>query len=186
MPAITSSLECIYSKRDFYGNCYWAFRFTDHLTGRTVEARISGGESNIQAIRNGWSKPNEWDASMTTRTTEMPIREFNAFAKPLPYAGCDPKDIAKFIRAKLAEPEGQSDLYEVAGDKPEYRAFAIYDRAKGMTRRQFHLRTVMLNRDACIAEAIQIHNLTRHTDNALDILVRGGLNASEFPAKYKP
>jgi hypothetical protein len=48
---IKGFLEIINSKRDVYGNCYYAFRYTDADTGKEVCGTISGGESNVYAAK---------------------------------------------------------------------------------------------------------------------------------------
>ena len=100
---ITASLTAINSKVDIYGNCYWAFRFVDYDTGKNVCAKISGGESNIAAIRQYWNNPDGWDNSVTFSVDELPIRKFNSFTKDWSYAGCHPQELADFIRKSLAQ-----------------------------------------------------------------------------------
>ncbi len=99
---IHGTLESIHSKRDVYGNCYWALRYTDNATGRVVVATVSGGESNISAIRLGFSKPDEWDSGIATRTDELKIREFNRLTKNWQHAGCNPDDLREFIKRGIA------------------------------------------------------------------------------------
>lgn len=102
-PAYTATLNAYNSRRDFAGNCYWAFTFTDHATGKVVRGTISGGESNIKGITFGWSEKNEWDRSIAYNHEELKIREFNRLTKGWPYAGCPCEDIANFIRSELAK-----------------------------------------------------------------------------------
>jgi hypothetical protein len=103
MPAriIKYTLEAFYSSSDIYGNCYWAFRFTCLETNKVVTGKISGGESNINAIRAHWDNPDGWDDSVSFSVTEMKIREFNRLTKNWTYAGCAPEELAKFIRDRL-------------------------------------------------------------------------------------
>lgn len=98
---LTGRLEALHSKRDINGNTYWALRFTDYATGRTVCGRISGGESNINAIRMGWTVPGEWDRSIEWVIHELPIREFQRTTKDWPYLGCDPGGLQRGIKARL-------------------------------------------------------------------------------------
>jgi len=98
---IYATLDIINSKADIYGNRYWAFRYTDHETGNNVEARISGGESNINAIRCHMGKVDGWDSGINTKRTEMKIREFNRLTKDWPHAGCSPEDLANYIKNNL-------------------------------------------------------------------------------------
>jgi len=95
-----SVLEAINSRRDIYGNCYWAFRFTDLATGEVVTGKISGGESNINAIRCNWSG-DDWDRGIRFDKTELGIREFDRLTKNWEYAGCSPEDLAAFIKSRL-------------------------------------------------------------------------------------
>jgi len=99
--ALTARIEAINSRADRAGNRYWAFRYTDYQTGKRVEATISGGESNINAIRQAMGRVDGWDASIEFDVTELPIREWNRLTKDWPYAGCVPAELAAFIKAKL-------------------------------------------------------------------------------------
>lgn len=90
-----------YSKRDFYGNCYWGFTYTNTANGKSVSGKISGGESNIRAAipeLNGGG----WDNNYIFNTQENKIRDFNRMTKEWPYAGCAPAEIAKFCKEKTA------------------------------------------------------------------------------------
>ena len=100
---IYATLEIINSRADIYGNRYWAFRYTDHDSGNSVEGTISGGESNINAIRLHMGRVDGWDAGINTRRTELKIREFNRLTKDWPHAGCNPEDLANFIKERLAK-----------------------------------------------------------------------------------
>ena len=104
---ITATLEAIYSKRDMYGNCYWALRYCDHATGRYVCGAVSGGESNIYGIlrENDTAQgTNDWDRSIRFLCTQLPIREFNRLTDDWPHAGCTPADLWQFIKRELAAP----------------------------------------------------------------------------------
>jgi hypothetical protein len=75
---------------------YYGFRFIRCRDGATCEARTNGGEGNIlQGLANDGSK---WfdDYFWTTKET----REREIFA--LPYAGCSPEDIRKFVKKNLS------------------------------------------------------------------------------------
>ncbi len=98
---IKAILEAIYSKRDRNGNCYWAFKYTDTATGKQIVGTISGGESNIAAIRRVMGL--DFDTCHYS-VTEMPIREFNRLTKTWAYAGCPPDALAEYIRGFLADP----------------------------------------------------------------------------------
>lgn len=91
---IKAVVEAIYSKRDGYGNCYWAMRWTDTATSKTAEGTVSGGESNIACIlrRRGL----EWD-QVRWVMSETPIRQFKSLTKNWPYAGCTPDELSAFI-----------------------------------------------------------------------------------------
>lgn len=100
---IIATLTAINSRRDVYGNCYWAFTYLDHATGKTVRGTISGGESNVRSIMfelNG----GKWEGvDIAFQVNELPIREFNRLTKGWAYAGCTPKELAAFIRAELTK-----------------------------------------------------------------------------------
>lgn len=102
---IKAALECINSKRDRAGNCYWAFRYTDNETGLQVCGTVSGGESNISGMlrhiattcKDGMT---DWDSVHYTRQ-EMPIREFDRMVKDWPHAGCLPEELAAFVESRI-------------------------------------------------------------------------------------
>jgi hypothetical protein len=96
-----ATLEAIHSKRDLYGNCYWALRYTDHETGRVIVGTVSGGESNIAAVR---CHSGQWDAGIAFRVVPLAIREFKALTREWAYAGCAPSDIWEYIAGFLADP----------------------------------------------------------------------------------
>lgn len=98
---ITATIEILNSRRDTFGNCYWAFRFIDHVTGCEVTATVSGGESNIRGIALGWTKPREWDRSIQFMPRELGIREFNRLVKDWPHAGCTSDELATFVHAAI-------------------------------------------------------------------------------------
>ena len=101
---ITASLEAMYSERDLYGNCYWALRYTDHETGKTVCGTVSGGESNIYGILRESYKAtvsNDWDRSIRFSCHAFKKREFKRMTAGWPYAGCSPDDLWKFIKNNL-------------------------------------------------------------------------------------
>lgn len=99
---IKAILKAINSKMDRNGNTYWAFSFTDCKTGKTVNATICGGESNIYAIIRHWNvKLNDWDRSIHFEREELPIREFNRLTKNWQYAGCNSQELAQFIKKSL-------------------------------------------------------------------------------------
>ena len=99
MKTIKAILDCLNSRADMYGNCYWAFRYTDSATGKQVVGTVSGGESNISAVIREMGL--DWESIYYTRH-ELPIREFNRTTKDWPYAGCSPKDdLVPFIRKGL-------------------------------------------------------------------------------------
>jgi hypothetical protein len=97
-----ATLEAIYSERDLYGNCYWAMRYTDHETGRVVCGTISGGESNIAAVRR--QERGQWDDGIAFRTVAMKKREFKRLTADWCYAGCAPADLYAYIKGFLADP----------------------------------------------------------------------------------
>jgi hypothetical protein len=101
MPKIKGVLTAINSERDLNGNTYWAMTFTDTATGKTVQAQISGGESNIYAILRYWGNPNDWDRSIMFQTKSMKKREFHKLVKTWPYAGCNSEELATFLKNAL-------------------------------------------------------------------------------------
>lgn len=95
---IKASLEIINSKRDLYGNCYYAFCFQDNASGKFVYGSTSGGESNIRnSLRYIKLESNE----VFIVQREMKIRQFDNFIKNFEYAGCKSEDIASFILQNL-------------------------------------------------------------------------------------
>lgn len=97
-------LNKIYSKRDRAGNCYWAFNLTDAETGKTVNGRISGGESNLNSMIY-YLNNEDWGGNYYSTTQEKPIREFNHLVKEFPYVGCSPQELAKFVKNELTKPD---------------------------------------------------------------------------------
>lgn len=98
-----STLEIINSKRDKYGNTQYAFRFTDHETGKTAQGKISGGESNIYGMRMGWTIDGEWDRGIQVVYSELGERKYNALTKDWEYAGCVSDDLRDWTKEKLSE-----------------------------------------------------------------------------------
>ncbi len=85
-----------HSKRDTYGNVYWAFAWTDTETRHQAHGKICGGESNLMvAIRH-------MDlGDVFTVTKQLGVRDFNRLTKDWPHAGCTPDEIAACIRSQL-------------------------------------------------------------------------------------
>lgn len=100
---INGRLEILNSRLDVNGNRYWAFRFTDFITGREVVATYSGGESNARAMLHGWNpdQPQDWDRSIMVEESELKIREFNRLVKDWPYAGCEPAELRQFVKDRI-------------------------------------------------------------------------------------
>lgn len=101
---IHSTLFCFNSKPDRAGGQYWAFRFVDHATGRDVKGTIgrSISDSNIYGILRHWNKPDDWDRGIQFVRIEKSIRDFDRMTKDWPYAGCQPEDLAEWIKQQLA------------------------------------------------------------------------------------
>jgi len=99
------SIYPIYSKRDKFGNCYWAFRALNLENGNMTEATISGTEGNIKCSTLYFTKEETYEAAnkviIMQEAKEMPIRAFDKFVKPLEYAGDTPQKIASFILSKI-------------------------------------------------------------------------------------
>ena len=96
---IKGILQIINSKRDRYGNCYWAFQYTDTKSGNAVRGAISGADSNILAAMR--YVPCE-GLELHYTTKEVGCREFDRLTKDWPYAGCTPEELAKWINKELA------------------------------------------------------------------------------------
>ena len=109
---IKAILQCLNSETDRSGNRYWAFRYTETESGKQVVGKISGGESNISAIRNEMGL--EWDEVYYYRT-EMGKRDFRELTADWSYAGCPPKEIAAHIRKGFAEQERIAALLSSKG-----------------------------------------------------------------------
>ncbi len=97
-------VEALYSKMDRNGNCYWAMRVTDTETGKTVEGTVSGGESNIDSASRMMVSMQSNERHFST--SMLGVREFEQLTKAWEYAGCAPKDLAKWAEAKLRSPDG--------------------------------------------------------------------------------
>lgn len=99
-PMENITLNIINSKRDIYGNCYYAFTAFNHETQKTVNGISNGGDSNIRysefELRGRW--PNTGEKRWCINYFELPIRKFNQLVKGWPYAGCMPKQIFEFIK----------------------------------------------------------------------------------------
>lgn len=95
---IKAILQSFYSKRDRAGNCYWAFRWTETATGKSVEGTVSGGESNISWIVKNMGL--DWKEVHYT-VTEMGVRSFEQMIKGWKHAGCQPENLAAFIKEQL-------------------------------------------------------------------------------------
>jgi hypothetical protein len=110
---IIGTLTVINSKRDRNGNCYWAFRFLDHETGREVRGTGDTG-SNIESAARWWfndgagkvdflKNGNSGCQKVNIVRQEIGIRDFNALVKEWPYAGCGGDDVAAWIKKELAD-----------------------------------------------------------------------------------
>lgn len=96
---IKANLDIYYSKRDKYGNVYFAATVTSTETGRSVSGRITGGEGNLRAAMAelyGFGS-----GSWHTTEQMLLIRDFDRLVKQWPYLGCAPKDIAKNVQEAL-------------------------------------------------------------------------------------
>lgn len=96
---IKAILDTINSAQDNSGSCYWAFRWTDTETGKQVCATISGNHSNIHAIIMEYY--GEWTTEVYCTSHELQKREFKRVTGDWPYAGCCPKELAKFVKDNL-------------------------------------------------------------------------------------
>jgi hypothetical protein len=96
---IKAILETLYSTRDKFGNCYFAFRYTDAATGSQAEGTVSGGESNVHSIIRALGLASE---EVHTSLHDFGIRDFNNITKKWKHAGCTADQLAAFVRAELA------------------------------------------------------------------------------------
>ncbi len=99
---IKGFLEIINSKRDIYGDCYFAFRYTDADTGKEVRGTTNGSEGNVYAAKRYLFEDSNMVRAMNT---ELKIREFNRLTGGWEYAGCPPEEIANFIKRGLSKNE---------------------------------------------------------------------------------
>lgn len=97
---IRYTLKAFHTKGDKFGNVYWAFRFHEIASGKTVTAKISGGESNIYGILRHWDSVDDWDRSISFEIEQVKESTINKIKE---YAGCTSQELASFIRSKLAE-----------------------------------------------------------------------------------
>ena len=95
---IKAVLTSYHSKRDNAGNCYWAFSYTDTLTGRSLVAKVAC-ESNLISAMHVLGM---YGQDYIYHAGEFPIRQFDRMVKGWEYAGCAPEDIATFIKEKLS------------------------------------------------------------------------------------
>ena len=94
-------IHAVHSKRDSYGNVYWAAYVTEVATGKTVAFTVCGGESNIRGI--AFERSGEWKNDYYFTVSELPIRQFNKQTKNLPYGGCTPKELWEYVKKELAK-----------------------------------------------------------------------------------
>jgi len=80
----------------------WALRFVDHVTGKSVTGRVSGGESNIYAILRHWGRVDDWDRSIQfVKICHFNNRQFDNLVKDWDYAGCTPDELVTYIKKNL-------------------------------------------------------------------------------------
>lgn len=92
------------SKIDRNGNVYTGFFAQNTATGATVAATISGGESNITcALRDAFDDWETMRQHVYTHVETLPIRQYDRWAKGLPYAGCTSNDIVPFLIQHLGD-----------------------------------------------------------------------------------
>jgi hypothetical protein len=90
-PAFTATVHIYHSKRDTYGNAYWAMTYVDHMTGARVYGRVSGGRSNIT-----WAFPDAHHCD-----TQLGIREFKQTTKDWGHAGCTCTELQAYVQKGL-------------------------------------------------------------------------------------
>lgn len=75
------------SKRDYYGNCYWAYEFSD--LGKIIsKGKIAADNFPTLELRA---------MGIEYTHTELPIREFNKLTKNWEYHGCHWEDFKKHM-----------------------------------------------------------------------------------------
>ena len=99
---IKATVHIINSRRDQYGNTYWAATYTDTETGKSYSFTVNGGESNLTYSLRASTGLNLPHGSYVVTSSELPIREFNRTTKGWPCAGCREEEIATNIRKAIA------------------------------------------------------------------------------------
>lgn len=92
---ITGIMQLINSKRDIYGNVYWAIEYTDIKTGKTVKGTID--------TNNHRGAIDFLGGDIKVIETEMKILEFKRYIKDLPNWGSNGEHIAKYINDALKD-----------------------------------------------------------------------------------
>ncbi len=160
--AIVGILLCFNSRADNSGNRYWAFRYVDCKTGKQVSATISGGESNINAIR--YELAGEANNSIFYTTQELSIREFNNLTGALPYAGCAPFTLANYIRDHLSGKPSRYLVYSTNGLEGKEELIFQAARKLGGKKVKLDSQGVSFTANAVTTEKIQTaaQNLVRY------------------------
>jgi len=107
---IKGILICFTSERDRYGNCYHALRYVSTDTGKFVEGSITGGESNVRAIRQElFEDGNEvfYIEQVVSKT------EFKRLTADFEYLGCSPTELADKIVAGIRNRKRLKLVYKV-------------------------------------------------------------------------
>lgn len=80
-------------------------QLTECASGKTIKARISGGESNVRAIMYEWESAEGWkDAEIFYFSIrEMKNREFNALWKSLNVQLCTREDLQNYFKAEFSK-----------------------------------------------------------------------------------
>lgn len=91
---IKAILSIYNSRRDRYGNVYWAVRLTTDDIGTSVVGTISADNVDTWECREML----HWHIERA----ELPIREFNKLTKNWDYLGCRWDDIKKCLLTKMA------------------------------------------------------------------------------------
>jgi hypothetical protein len=88
-----------YSRRDIYGNVYWAMAVERASDGKTAHGTISGGESNCTWALRALAEKHEAEEKHTVH--ELPIRQYNRMVKDWPYIGCTDDEIIPNIEKQF-------------------------------------------------------------------------------------
>ncbi len=115
------------SKRDVYGNRYFAMEYTNTETGKVVRGHEVASSSNVEVALRERFPYKEFDVlPVVINRIELPIREYNRMVHSWKYIGSSPVEINNAIDETEAEPVS---LY----DKAHRRMESMYFNPQQMT-----------------------------------------------------